>query len=127
MAYDVNKPVYAGDLKESLDRTKEYVDTAIANIGPTGYYPGGSTSFENLPTAGAANVGAVYNITDSFTTTSDFVEGAGIFYPAGTNVSIIKDGETYKYDVYVGSLGNMTTEELNEMLVEVFGPRNPTD
>lgn len=34
--------------------------------------------------------GWVYNISDSFTTDSRFVEGSGINYPAGTNVVIVR-------------------------------------
>lgn len=111
MAYDETKKITAGDLKIALNRIKIYVDESIANIdfGPAGYYPAGSTSFENLPTAGSTNLGAVYNITNSFTTTEAFLEGAGVSYPAGTDVAVVKDGETYKYNVYVGSTGNITT------------------
>lgn len=68
----------------------------------------GSTLFANLPSATAARVGYVYNITDEFTTTSDFIEGAGHTYPAGTDVAIVNNGDdqtpSYKYDVYTGSL-----------------------
>ena len=37
-----------------------------------------------------ANEGNVYNITDAFTSTADFVEGAGKKYTAGTNVVIVE-------------------------------------
>lgn len=127
MAYDVNKKVTAGDLKTALDETKKYVDNALENVGTVGYYPAGSTAFDDLPAASETNAGAVYNITDGFTTTDDFLEGTGISYPAGTNISVVKDGENYKYDVYVGSLGNLTTEELTEMLEEVFGTSEDTE
>ena len=127
MAYDANKKVIASDLVTALNAAKDYTDKAISKIGPTGYYPAGSTAFEDLPAASEANAGAVYNITDGFTTTADFLEGAGISYPAGTNISVVKDGEDYKYDVYVGSLGNLTTEELTEMLEEVFGTSEDTE
>ena len=41
-------------------------------------------------------------MTDKFTATADFVEGAGGKHPAGTNVVIVKSGEDYKYDVLAG-------------------------
>lgn len=84
-------------------QTASDVNTAINNkIGST-YKPKGSVAFANLPALSSSNEGFVYNITDSFTTTADFVEGAGKKYPAGTNVVIINtSGTTYKYDVLAG-------------------------
>ncbi len=49
------------------------------------------------------NIGNVYNISEQFITTADFVEGAGKTYPAGTNIVIIEVGvDTYKFDVLAG-------------------------
>lgn len=68
--------------------------------------PKGSIPFASLPALTAANLNNLYDITDAFTTTADFVEGAGKNYPAGTNVAIINTGTdanpVYKYDTYVG-------------------------
>lgn len=64
------------------------------------YTPAGSVAFADLPTPSASNVGYVYNITDAFTTDSRFLEGAGIKYPAGTNVGIIQQGSSYMFDVF---------------------------
>lgn len=47
-------------------------------------------------------LGNVYNVTDAFTTTANFVEGAGNKYPKGTNVVVVKVGDAYKYDVLAG-------------------------
>lgn len=73
----------------------------------------GSTAFASLPAPAAARVGYVYNVTDAFTTTSDFIEGAGHSYPAGTDVAIINNGDdqtpSYKYDVYTGNLEGYQT------------------
>lgn len=52
-----------------------------------------------VPTLSTVSIGDVYNITASFTTTSDFVEGAGKTYPAGTN--IVKNADS-KWDVMAG-------------------------
>lgn len=69
--------------------------------------PKGSTTFANLPALSAANLNSMYNVSDAFTTTADFVEGAGKEYPAGTNVAIINTGTdqnpTYKYDALPGA------------------------
>lgn len=48
----------------------------------------GNIAFSSLPAPSANTSGFVYNITNDFTTTADFVEGAGKKYPAGTNVVI---------------------------------------
>lgn len=53
--------------------------------------------FENLPTD--PQTGHIYNISNDFTTDSRFVEGARIFYRAGTNIYWTKDG---KWDVMIG-------------------------
>lgn len=70
------------------------------------YRAGGSVEFDELPEPGEDHLGYVYNVTDAFETTADFVEGAGISYPAGTNVIIVDVGTesepVYKYDVLSG-------------------------
>lgn len=70
------------------------------------YKPAGSIAFASLPALSADVLGNVYNITDAFTTTADFVEGAGNNYPAGTNVAIVDVGtggsHSYKFDVLSG-------------------------
>ena len=52
-------------------------------------------------------------MTDAFTTTDQFVEGAGKSYPAGTNVAVVLVGEDYKYDVLSGmvDLSNYSTTD----------------
>lgn len=81
---------------------------------------GGSTLFANLPQLSSAYVGFVYNVTDAFTTTNDFLEGAGHDYPAGTDVAIVNNGTdqtpSYKYDVFTGNLeGYQTKFQLTQM------------
>ena len=78
---------------------KSAIDAAVSSV----YKPAGSIAFASLPALSSANEGKVYNVTDAFTTTADFVEGAGKSYPAGTNVVIVNtSGTTYKYDVLAG-------------------------
>jgi len=64
---------------------KAYVDSTLASV----YKPAGSSAFSSLPTPIEAELGNVYNVTDAFFTTSDFVEGAGNEYGPGTNVVVI--------------------------------------
>ena len=78
---------------------KSAIDAAVSSA----YKAAGSVAFASLPALSSANEGKVYNVTDSFTTTADFVEGAGKSYPAGTNVVVVNtSGTTYKYDVLAG-------------------------
>ena len=100
-------------------QTSSDVETAINTKISSTYKAKGSVTFANLPSATSTNEGNVYNITDSFTTTSDFVEGAGNTYPAGTNVVIINTtGTTYKYDVLAGFV-DLSGYELSSNLVAV--------
>lgn len=68
----------------------------------TAIVPKGSSAFASLPTPSASNLGWLYNVTDSFTTTASFLEGAGKNYPAGTNVYVVNNGASYKWDVMMG-------------------------
>jgi len=82
--------------------TQQDIDAAVSSV----YKPAGSVAFANLPTLSSSVLGNVYNVTDAFTTTSDFVEGSGSSYPAGTNVVVVNTGTsgspTYKFDVLSG-------------------------
>ena len=89
------------DLADNYDTSAE-VDTKIAAKISSTYKAAGSVAFAALPTLAAAIEGNVYNISDEFTTTEDFVEAAGTKYPAGTNIVCIKVGEAYKWDVLAG-------------------------
>ena len=53
--------------------------------------PLGTINFADLPSTADANSGDMYNITDHFTTTTDFKEGAGNIIPAGSNVYLTID------------------------------------
>lgn len=100
-------------------QTASDVDDAINAKISSAYKIKGSIAFASLPTAAKSTEGFVYNITDSFTTTSDFVEGAGNTYPAGTNVVIVNTGSnTYKYDVLAGFI-DLSGYVLNSDLIAI--------
>ena len=90
----------------------ETVEAALAELLgkiqalPSSIVPKGTKAFAGLdPTTDlvAANVGFMYNISDAFETTSDFVEGAGHAIPAGANVYIANPSTgVYKYDIFQG-------------------------
>lgn len=93
--------------------TTAFVEGEIARTVSGVYRPAGSIAFAQLPALTAAHVGEVYDITDAFVTTADFVEGAGISYPAGTDVAIVEPSEgVYKYDAMSGmvDLSNYYTD-----------------
>ena len=116
--------------------TKGYVDSVAVGA----LKPSGSVTFANLPALTAANLNKLVNVTDAFTTTSDFVEGAGKDYPAGTNVAIINTGTdqspTYKYDAMTGVVdlsgylqksGGTMTGDINMGSHQVTGLSTPTN
>lgn len=117
---DITVPTKVSDLtNDSGYQTASDVSTAIDNKITSTYKAKGSIAFANLPALSASYEGFVYNITDSFTTTSDFVEGAGNTYPAGTNVVIINTtGQTYKYDV-LGSFVDLSSYVQDSDLVAI--------
>lgn len=95
-------------LKKFMLRSTGWVEVKDQGGGGGSWFePGGNTTFAELPTPSKDNVGIVYNITDAFTTDERFNEGAGIDYPAGTNVAIVNVGTdsnpVYKFDTYAGA------------------------
>ena len=101
---EITVPTKTSDLtNDSNFQNATQVDTAINTRIASVYKAKGSIAFLDLPTLTSSNEGFVYDVNESFTTTSDFVEGAGVTYPAGTNVVIIDVGSgVYKYDVLAG-------------------------
>ena len=73
-------------------QTEEQVAAAIKARVSSTYKAGGSVAFADLPELTEANLGLVVNVTDKFTTTADFLEGAGGEHPAGTNVVVVRGG-----------------------------------
>lgn len=135
-SYDEGKLTKLGALKQLAERikkdyatkaeltatgnkyaTKEELKTQISST----YKPGGSYKFASLPKAAADTLGMVYNVTDAFTTTESFLEGAGKAHPAGTNVVVISDVDTYKYDVLAGFV------DLSEYVTKVSGKQLSTN
>jgi hypothetical protein len=93
----------------------ETVEAALAellgkiNALPSAIIPKGTRTFSQLAPStdlAAGNLGFMWNISDGFTTTSDFAEGAGHVIPAGANVYVANVGTaaepSYKYDIFSG-------------------------
>ena len=95
MAYDLNSAITMKQYQKAHRHTltdianlREAVDNKLSSV----YKVKGSLPFASLTSAllVKANEGNVYNITDAFTSTADFVEGAGKKYFAGTNVVVVE-------------------------------------
>lgn len=70
------------------------VDAAQSMSG--GIIPRGSVNFEDLPTIDDSSIGDLYVILDDFTSTTDFEDGGGNDYPAGTKIYLTS---SYKWAV----------------------------
>lgn len=84
---------------QTAEQVEASIDAKVSGV----YRASESATLATLPALTKANLGRVSNMTESFTTTADFVEGAGITFPLGTNVVIVEAlGGGYKYDVLAG-------------------------
>ena len=126
-AVNITVPTAVSDLTndsnyQSSTEVSTAITTALANSGDpympesaieakirsevSGVYkPQGAIAFAELPSLSASIEGYVYNITNSFTTTADFVEGAGHAHPAGMNVVCVEHGTgVYMWDCLTGAV-----------------------
>lgn len=100
--------------------TKAEIDAQEANM--VSY--GGAITSANLPPLTAASLGKFYLVTDSFTTTADFVVGAGVTMPADSHIAVINVGTeqspVYKYDDFGGfvDLTPLQTKAIPSMTVK---------
>ena len=109
--------------------TTSNVNSLISAAVAGAYKAKGSVAFASLPAIASATIGDVYNVTDQFSTTADFMEGAGKSYSAGTNVVCVDAGSgTKKWDVLAGfvdlsgyvaktDMVAITDTEINEICV----------
>lgn len=104
------------ELKEAIEEGGGGGDARIYKVG-------GSKTFENLGTPSESTTGWVYNITNEFTTNQYFIDGAGKYFPAGTNVvGVISEDpltgdEIYWWDTLSGMIdlsAYLTKEEAAE-------------
>ena len=87
---------------EDFDNAKYYYQQAkdVSEGLKGGLQPHGTVAFADLPALADVNAGWMYNISDEFTTTDDFKEGAGNVIPAGANIYKTSDE---KWDVLAGT------------------------
>lgn len=103
--YQTQAITATGIAAETVVGALEELANSISSL-PSAIVPKGTKTFAQLAPAtdlAAANVGFMWNISDAFTTTSDFVEGAGVSIPAGANVYVANPSTgVYKYDIFQG-------------------------
>lgn len=100
--------------------TKTETDSAINTALGSVYKIKGTIAFADLPTSDVSE-GDTYNISDAFTSTDAFKDGAGVSYPAGTNVYYTSDGMwdamagTYDLSEYLTAddIADLTDEEIS--------------
>ena len=87
---------------EDSDNAKYYYQQAkdISEGLKGGLQPHGTVAFADLPALADVSTGWMFNISDEFTTTDDFKEGAGNVIPAGANIYKTSDE---KWDVLAGA------------------------
>lgn len=93
--------IVTGKGYQTANQVSSAINNAISGL-PSAYTPKGSVAFASLPKLASASVGWTYNVTDTFTTTADFVEGAGKKYSGGTNVACVDVDGSKKWDVFSG-------------------------
>lgn len=87
---------------EDSDNAKYYYQQAkdVSEGLKGGLQPHGTVAFADLPALADVSTGWMFNISDEFTTTDDFKEGAGSTVPAGANIYKTSDE---KWDVLAGT------------------------
>lgn len=114
-----------GSTESTTDKavTPHAVRAAIDAAVSSAYHAAGSKTVAQLTSSllVAENEGCVYNVTDSGTTTSDFVDGAGHPINAGDNVGVCDvGGGVYKFDLLSGFV------DLSNYLTKTGDARNTT-
>lgn len=87
---------------EDSDNAKYYFEQVkdVSEAIKGGLQPRGTVAFADLPQLAECVAGWMFNISDEFTTTADFKEGAGNTVPAGANIYKTSDE---KWDVLAGT------------------------
>ena len=90
---ETNAKTSATNSAKSESEAQKYAEQAkeISESLSGALRPQGTINFADLPATADSNSGDMYNITDQFTTTADFKEGAGNIIPAGSNVYLTVD------------------------------------
>ena len=138
---EVTKPIVKDESFQIHNNKMDSIITKLQGIidalglDPTIYKPAGTKTCAELVHSLliTGNLGDVYNITDSGTTTADFVEGAGKPINAGANVAIVDIGtggtSVYKFDLLSGivDLSNYVQKSQTQGLLKNDGTVDTND
>lgn len=96
-------PAYHKSAKYWAEQAQDIAQSFAGTLRPKGTVAPGciiDPTDPNYINVATASAGDMYNISDEFVTTSDFVEGAGHKVPLGANIYVTSD---HKWDVLAGS------------------------
>lgn len=109
-------------IADAYTKTETYAKTEVYNKNEVDgklssvYKPAGNTTFANLPTPSASNLGNVYNMNEAFTTDDRFLASEPTQYPIGTNVVVVQVDSAYYFDVLAGFVDLSGYMEVSDMV-----------
>ena len=109
-------------IADAYTKTETYAKTEVYNKNEVDgklssvYKPAGNTTFANLPTPSASNLGNVYNMNEAFTTDDRFLVSEPTEYPIGTNIVVVQVDSTYYFDVLAGFVDLSGYMEVSDMV-----------
>lgn len=109
-------------IADAYTKTETYAKTEVYNKNEVDgklssvYKPAGNTTFANLPTPSASNLGNVYNMNEAFTTDGRFLDSDPTQYPIGTNVVVVQVDSAYYFDVLAGFVDLSGYMEVSDMV-----------
>lgn len=101
---------------ETYAKTEVYNKTEVDGKLSSVYKPAGNTTFANLPTPSASNLGNVYSMNEAFTTDDRFLASEPTQYPIGTNVVVVQVDNAYYFDVLAGFVDLSGYMEVSDMV-----------
>lgn len=105
-------------IQKECERLAEKCENATSGIDG-GIIPCGTKLFGELPSLVEVKKGWMFNISDEFTTTDDFLGGADYYYPAGTNVYAVLFNNELKWDCLGGEMsGYLMKRDFDKILVD---------
>lgn len=119
-------------IKGAVQESNTYTDNQIAAKIGSVYKPVGSVNFADLPeTPSKAELGNVYNVNDAFEADARFVTAeVGEHFPAGTNVAVIVEDDTYYLDALSGAVdltNYYTKTETDQQITTKIGSLDKAD
>jgi hypothetical protein len=119
-------------IKGAVQESNTYTDNQIAAKIGSVYKPVGSVNFANLPKIPSkTELGNVYNVNDAFEADTRFVTAeVGEHFPAGTNVAVIVEDDTYYFDALSGAVdltNYYTKTETDQQITTKIGSLDKAD